>query len=150
MNPNIPQQKISSGIVIQWSIQLDQILLLLLLLTHFNRVRLCATTQTAVHQAPPSLRFSRQEHWSGLPFPSPMRDSEVAQLSLTLSNPMDCSLPGSSIQGRVLQWGAIAFSEIKSYKSKRMCKLQPNPTTWMSLTNVKLARKRQTQKNTVI
>ena len=40
--------------------------------------------------------------------------SEVVQLCLTLSNPMDCSLPGSSIHGifqaRVLEWGAIAFS----------------------------------------
>ena len=32
--------------------------------------------QTAAHQAPPSLGFSRQEHWSGLPFPSPMHESE--------------------------------------------------------------------------
>ena len=45
--------------------------LLLLLLSHFSRVRLCATPLTAAHQAPPSLGFSRQEHWSGLPFPSP-------------------------------------------------------------------------------
>ena len=30
----------------------------------------------AAHQAPPSLGFSRQEHWSGLPFPSPMHQSE--------------------------------------------------------------------------
>ena len=44
---------------------------LLLLLSHFSRVRLCATPQTAAHQAPQSLGFSRQEHWSGLPFPSP-------------------------------------------------------------------------------
>ena len=44
--------------------------LLLLLLSHFSRVRLCATPQTAAHQAPSSLGFSRQEHWSGLPFPS--------------------------------------------------------------------------------
>ena len=29
------------------------------------------------HQAPPSLGFSRQEHWSGLPFPSPMHESEM-------------------------------------------------------------------------
>ena len=43
----------------------------LLLLSRFSRVRLCATPQTAAHQAPPSLGFSRQEHWSGLPFPSP-------------------------------------------------------------------------------
>ena len=37
-------------------------LLLLLLLSRFSRVRLCATPQTAAHQAPPSLGFSRQEH----------------------------------------------------------------------------------------
>ena len=50
--------------------------LLALLLSRFSRVRLCATPQTAAHQAPPSLGFSRQEHWSGLPFPSPMHESE--------------------------------------------------------------------------
>ena len=50
--------------------------LLLLLLSRFSRVRLCATPQTAAHQAPPSLGFSRQEHWSGLPFPPPMHESE--------------------------------------------------------------------------
>ena len=38
--------------------------LLLLLLSHLSRVRLCATPLTAAHQAPPSLGFSRQEHWS--------------------------------------------------------------------------------------
>ena len=48
----------------------------LLLLSHFSRVRLCLTPQTAAHQAPPSLGFSRQEHWSGLPFPSPTHESE--------------------------------------------------------------------------
>ena len=41
-----------------------------LLLSHLSRVRLCATPKTAAHQVPPSLGFSRQEHWSGLPFPS--------------------------------------------------------------------------------
>ena len=49
----------------------DVCMLLLLLLSHFSRVRLCATPQTAAHQAPLSLGFSRQEHWSGLPLPSP-------------------------------------------------------------------------------
>ena len=34
-------------------------------------VRLYATPRTAAYQAPPSMRFSRQEYWSGLPFPSP-------------------------------------------------------------------------------
>ena len=53
-----------------------KILLLLLLLSRFSRVWLCATPQMAAHQAPLSLGFSRQEHWSGLPFPSPMHESE--------------------------------------------------------------------------
>ena len=65
-------------------------MLLLLLLSRFSRVRLCATQCMKVK-------------------------SEVAQLCLTLRDPMDCSLPGSSIHGifqaRVLEWGAIAFSE---------------------------------------
>ena len=88
--------------------------MLLLLLSSFSRVRLCATPQMAAHQVLPSLGFSGQEHWSGLPFSSPMHESEVAQSCPTLSDPMDCSLPGSSIHGifqaRVLEWGAVAFS----------------------------------------
>ena len=47
--------------------------LLLLPQSRFSRVPLCATPQTAAQQAPPSLGFSRQEHWSGLPFPSPIK-----------------------------------------------------------------------------
>ena len=46
---------------------------LLLLLSRFSRVWLCATPETAAHQATPSLGFSRQEHWSGLPLPSPIK-----------------------------------------------------------------------------
>ena len=52
------------------------IVTLLLLLSHFSRVQLYATPEMAAHQAPPSLGFSGQEHWSGLPFPSPMHESE--------------------------------------------------------------------------
>ena len=51
-----------------------------------------------------------------------MRESEVTQSRLTPSDPMDCSLPGSSIYGifqaRVLEWGAIAFSDDTVNKSK--------------------------------
>ena len=75
------------------------------------------------HQALPSLGFSRQEHWSGLPFPSPMHESEKGKGSRSVvsdsSNPMDCSPPGSSIHGifqaRVLEWGVIAFSATSHY-----------------------------------
>ena len=64
--------------------------------------------------------FSRQEYWVGghvlLQGMKVKSKSEVAQLCLTLSDPMDCSPPGSSIHGifeaRVLEWGAIAFSEM--------------------------------------
>ena len=63
---------------------------------------LCDPTDGS-HQAPPSLGFSRQEHWSGLPFPSPRMkvksESEVTQSCPTLCDPMDCCLPGSSIHG---------------------------------------------------
>ena len=63
-------------------------------------------------QALLSMGFPRQEYCSGLPFPSPMHESEseVAQSCPTLSDPMDCSLPGSSVHGifqaRVPEWGA--------------------------------------------
>ena len=40
-------------------------------LSHFSRVRLCVTPWSAAHQAPPSMGFSRQEYWSGVPLPSP-------------------------------------------------------------------------------
>ena len=50
---------------------------------------LCDPTDGS-HQAPPPLGFSRQEHWSGLPFPSPICESEVTQSCATLRDPMDC------------------------------------------------------------
>ena len=58
-----------------WEVGTD-VYTLLLLLSRFSRVRLGATPETAAHQAPLSLGFSRQEHSSGLPFPSPMHESE--------------------------------------------------------------------------
>ena len=62
--------------------------MLLLLLSHFSHARLWVTPDMAAHQTPLSLGFSRQEHWSGLPFPSPMHEmkseSEVAQSCPTL------------------------------------------------------------------
>ena len=54
-------------------------------------------------------------------------ESEIAQSCLTVSNPMDCSLPGSSVhaifQARVLEWVAISFSRGSS---------QPRDQTWVS------------------
>ena len=72
----------------------------------------------AAHQAPPSLGFSRQETGVGCHFLlqciQVKSQSEATQSCPTLSDPMDCSLPCSSVHGifqaRVLEWGAIAFS----------------------------------------
>ena len=58
-------------------------IMLLLLLSCFRRVRPCATPEMAAHQAPPSLGFSKQEHRSGLPFPSPVHESEKWKWSLS-------------------------------------------------------------------
>ena len=75
--------------------------LLLLLLGRFSRVWLCATPKTAPHQAPPSLGFSRQEHWSGLPFPSPMNESEKWKSSRSVVS--DSSWPHELQPSRLLR-----------------------------------------------
>ena len=56
-------------------------MLLLLLLSRLSHVQLCATPQTAAHQAPPSMGFSRQEYWSGFPFPG-------KGIALTINRPL--------------------------------------------------------------
>ena len=65
-------------------------------------------------------------------------ESEVAQWFPTLSDPMDCSLPGSSVHGifqaRVLEWGAIAFSGFSSladHKDGEMGRWDLNPVSWL-------------------
>ena len=92
---------------------------MLLLLSHFSRVRLCATPQTAAHQALHPWDSSGKNTGVGCHFflqcMKVKSESEVAQSCPTLSDPMDCSLPGSSVHGifqaRVLERGAIAFSK---------------------------------------
>ena len=92
--------------------------MLLLLLSRFGCVRLCATPETAAHQAPPPWDSPGKNTVVGchclLQCMKVKSEREVAQSGPTLSDPMDCSLQGSSIRGifqaRVLQWGAIAFS----------------------------------------
>ena len=93
--------------------------MLLLLLSHFSRVCLCVTPQTAAHQAPHPWDSPGKNTGVGCHFllqcMKVRSESEVAQSCPTLLGPMDCSLPGSSVHGisqaRVLEWGAITFSE---------------------------------------
>ena len=53
---------------------------LVCMLSHFSRVRLFVTLWTMARQAPPSMGFSRQEYWSGWPFPSPVIKYEVSEV----------------------------------------------------------------------
>ena len=77
----------------------------LLLLSHFNRVQLCATPEMAAHQAPQSLEFSRQEHWGGLPFPSPMHESETWKWSHSVVS--DSSRPHGLQPTRQEYWSGV-------------------------------------------
>ena len=71
-------------------------MLLLLLLGHFSPVWLCATPWTAAHRALLSTEFSRQEYWSGLPFPSQLLESvQFSHWVMSDSlRPMNRSMPG--------------------------------------------------------
>ena len=96
-----------------------ELIYLLLLLSRFSCVRLCATPETAAHQAPPSLDSPGKNTGVACHFllqcMKVKSESEVAQSCPTPSDPMACSLPGSSVHGIlqaiVLEWGAIAFSD---------------------------------------
>ena len=83
------------------SSQQQNLPLLVLKVKSLSRVRLFATSWTVAHQAPPSMGFSRQEYWSGVPLPSPEGYSQEAiNLGLSLvkypslwySKPGECKL----------------------------------------------------------
>ena len=98
-------------------------MLLQLLLSRFSRVRLCATHRQQPTRLPHPWDSPGKNTGVGCHFllqcMKVKSESEVAQSCPTLSDPMDCSPPGSSIHGifqaRVLEWGAIAFSDIHIY-----------------------------------
>ena len=80
-------------------------MLLLLLLSRFSPVQLCVTPWTAAYQAPPSMGFSRQEYWSGVPSPSPRKildglKEEMHTRSVGLS-----SVQGTHNKNRRLPYG---------------------------------------------
>ena len=90
---------------------LEDISLLLLLLSHFSHVRLCVTHTRLPHPWDSPGKNTGVGHHFLLQCTKVKSESEVSQSCLTLSDPMDCSLPGSSVHGifqaRVLEWGAI-------------------------------------------
>ena len=94
---------------------------MLLLLHCFSRVRLCATHRRQPTRLPRPWDSPGKNTGVGCHFllqcMKVKRESKVAQSCLTLRDPMDCSLPGSSVHGifqaRVLEWGA-GFSFLQS------------------------------------
>ena len=100
---------------------------LLLLLSRFSCVRLCATPQTAAHQAPRPWDSPGKDTGVGCHFlrqcMKVKSESEVAQSCPTLRNPMVCSLPGSSAHGifqaRVLELGSSSKSYLTT-KDKQL------------------------------
>ena len=110
---------------------------MLLLLSRFSRVRLCATpwpTRLPHPWASPGKNTGVGCYFL-LQCMKVKSESEVVQLCPTLSDPMDCSLPGSSIHGifqaRVLEWDAIAFSEnaanVPQYPRAKLISLKLTP-----------------------
>ena len=110
------------------------------MLSRFSLVRLCAILWTAAHQAPLSTGFSRQEYWSGLPFPSPAHPSRLLQshsfefpeshtanshwlfipLSLlNTSNERSSSLP-PTVLSALTEWGPFADCKLSKYTEQTL------------------------------
>ena len=108
------------------------LLLLLLLLSHFSRVRLCATHRRQPTRLPRPWDSPGKNTGVGCHFllqcMKGKSESEVAQSCPTPGDPMDCSPSGSSVHGifqaRVLEWFAIAFSELGHYITLNLCKYE--------------------------
>ena len=115
---NLEQIKaITSHVSFQWFLfWIANGLLLLLLVSHFSRVRLCVIPQTAAHQAL-SLRFSRQAYWSGLPFPSPMCACMLSRFS--------------RVRLYATLWTAVHQAPLSMGFSRQDCGLPlPSPSKW--------------------
>ena len=105
-------------------ISADDSALLLLLPSRFSRVRLCATYRQQPTRLPCPWDSPGKNTGVGCHFlfqcMKVKSESEGTQSCPTLSDPMDCSLPGSSVHGifqaRVLEWRAIAFSGLSAYR----------------------------------
>ena len=104
---------------------------MLLLLSRFNRVRLCEPNRLPRPWDSPGKNTGAGCHFL-LQCMKVKSESEVAQSCPTPSDPMDCSPPGSSVHGilqaRVLEWGAIAFSTaniILDLKKKKRLNIFP-------------------------
>ena len=135
--PGILQARVLEGVAIsfsnawKWKVKVKSL----------SCVRLFVTPRTAAFQAPPSMGFSRQEYWSGVPLPSLIFTPAAAAAKLlqscpTLCDPIDRSPPGSPVPGilqaRTLEWVAISFSNAGKWrvKGKSLSRVRLLATPW--------------------
>ena len=89
-----------------------------------SHVQLSATPWTAAHQAPPSMGFSRQEYWSGVPLPSPWKGQQIvlcSGLASGLLGSLSCALVPSSLPG------SLFLALPSRIKNKRSLVGRPGP-----------------------
>ena len=86
-------------------------------------VWLFATPWTVAHQDPPSMGFSRQEYWSGLPFPSPgdLPDPGIEPRSPALEADDLTSEPPGPVSSRILEWLAVSTSRRSTQLRDQTC-----------------------------
>ena len=99
------------------------LLLLLLLLSRFSHVRLLATPWTAAHQAPPSMGFSKQGYWSGVPLPSPMINLDSILKSRDITLPTKVLLVKAMVFP-VLMYGSESWT-VKTAECQRIDAFEP-------------------------
>ena len=94
----------------------------------FRRVQLFATPWTVAHQAPPSMRFSRQEYWSGLPFPSTgdLPDPGIEPRSPTLQADALTSKPPGKPKSNYIRFGYMGFWQF----TVQICTYKGSSTSW--------------------
>ena len=103
------------------AINKSELLTLLLLLSHFSHVRLCVTPQTAATRHPRPWDSPGKNTGVGCHFllqcMKVKSESDVAQSCPTLSDPMDCSLPGSSVHGifQAKYWSGVPSPSLNYY-----------------------------------
>ena len=128
------------------------------MLSRFSRVRLCATPWTVAPQAPQSMRISRQEDWSGLPYPPPeaLPNSgnkivgylplapprkppilvcccSVANSCLTFWDPMNCSTPGFSVPYHLLEFVQTHVHSVMPSHHLSLCCPLLLPSSFLSI-----------------
>ena len=78
-----------------------------------SRVRLFTTPWTAAYQAPPSMGFSRQEYWSGVPLPSPVEPLMMPKIGQAVTLSQNALKPGQQRSEEATQYQASQSRKVK-------------------------------------